>query len=463
MLQLIKKRLSSIAVKLFLSFWLITLLSITITRFISNQLEQESIIAPIHHGDLRQLHYASQRLSTRPATNIKVLLNKLPTPHDIDFVIKDPKSQQVFLNRTRHLRGIKDYLNKNELTHQTTVQFPFVRLTGPELIILNNHSYQLFIAHKTRPPAIGSIIMQLPVWLRYCIPLVVSLLLCWLLARTLTKPLIAIKQAATDIGNGNYQVRVAHAVKRNDEIGEMANSFNQMAEKLDANISAHQRLLADVSHELRSPMTRLQMALGLIQQASTDNPTIDKHLNRCEQEVTQLDKLITNILSLSRLENSFQQLAFTRVMLNELLHKIVTDNDYLVSEKSIHIKLNCPEQLMLNANETLLYSALNNIVGNAIKYTHSQGTIDINATTNNDNIVITIADSGVGVPEQQLPLLFHPFYRVSDARDRDSGGTGLGLAIAKQAIELHHGQIRAENNHSGGLIITLELPTKLTN
>ncbi len=461
MLQVIKKQLSSIPVKLFLSFWLITLLSISITRFVYHQLEQESIIAPTHHGDLRRLHHAGRKLSTRQFTSIHALLKKVPTPHDIDLVLKDVNSQQVFVNRERHLRGISEYLQKNEFTNVTTVQFPFVRLTGPELITLNNSQYQLYLAHKTRPPAIGSMIMQLPIWLRYFIPLTVSLLLCWLLARTLTKPLIAIKQAATDIGNGNYQSRVSQVVKRSDEIGEMAYSFDQMAEKLEANISAHQRLLADVSHELRSPMTRLHMALGLIEQASKENPTIDKHLARCEQEISQLDSLITNILSLSRLENSFQQLDFNSVNLSELLQKIINDNDYLTDEKSISIKLQCPEKLVLTANQTLLYSAINNIVNNAIKYSFPHGKVTINGADNGSIINLTITDNGIGVPEQQLSQLFYPFYRVSDARDRDSGGTGLGLAIAKQAVELHQGNIHAENNHSGGLTITLELPINI--
>ncbi len=460
MINSLKKIFSSIAVKLFLSFWLITIASIAITRFVSIQLEQEGIIVPIHHGDLHRLGFITRRIAHNSPSSVKELLRKFPIPNDESILLKDPQSQQVFHNRKRHLFSVAAYLGKNELTNQTSVQFPFARLTGPVDIKIQGKNYQLFLANRTRPPAIGSMLLQLPNWAKYVIPLLVSMSLCWLIARSLTKPLIAITKASADIGNGNYQVRVSDAANRNDELGEMAHSFNQMAEKLEANISAHQRLLADVSHELRSPMTRLQMALGLIQQSNKDNSFIDKHILRCEKEVSELDSLITNILSLSRLENNFQQITFERFAIDTLCKQLIEDNQYLADEKALTLHLICDNHLMIEANETLLKSALNNIVNNAIRYSPTDETITIDCQQVKQQLKISITDNGTGVPEQQLPLLFTAFYRVSDARERASGGTGLGLAIARQVIEIHHGVIKAENNHSGGLTITLELPIK---
>ncbi|WP_206483110.1 ATP-binding protein [Thalassotalea sp. G2M2-11] len=459
----IKKYLSSIAVKLFLSFWLITILSISITRFVSIQLEQESIIVPVEPSDLRQLQRISKRIDHKQPSSVESLLKHIPMPNNVNLLLKENDSSTVYANAKRHLRGIQHFLEKNNLSNVSTIQFPFVRLTGPKTINIQGKDYLLYITHRTRPPAIGSIIMQLPMWIRYLIPFVISFLFCWILARTLTSPLIAIKKASKAIGNGHYDTRVGKAVKRSDEIGEMATSFNQMAEKLENNINAHQRLLADVSHELRSPMTRLQMTLGLIQQANHNNPTVDKHLLRCEQEVTQLDSMISNILSLSRMENNFQAIEINEINLSQLIEKVIEDNQLIAEEKAITIHLNNAGTLQLDGNASLLGSAINNIIINAIKYCQQNGTITITTSVLNDSIRIAIADDGIGVDESLLAKLFTPFYRVSDARDRDTGGTGLGLAIAKQAVDLHHGSIQAANNHSGGLTITLELPIKQLN
>ncbi|GAA6204797.1 MULTISPECIES: ATP-binding protein [Thalassotalea] len=458
MLVKMKKALASIGVKLFLSFWLITLASIFITRLVSSQLEHQSIIIPTVQEDIYKLKKYAKRINKKLPKSPLAIIQRAPFPPGMSILIKDTNTQEVFHNHKRDSQTIASFLSKNSYSNLTTVQFPFARLIGPEHIQINQQDYQLFLVVNSKHPHFGSLFMQLPFWVRIIIPLLISLSFCWLLAKTLTRPIIAIKHAATEIGKGNYQARVIDGESRNDELGEMAKSFNQMAEKLTTNIHAHQRLLADVSHELRSPMTRLQIAIGLIESSAEQGKPVDKHISRCEREIGQLDQMISNVLSLSRMENTFQEADFVLLEVTSILKTAIEDAQYLANDKNIRIvnktKITC--QMLLD--ETQLLSALNNILINAIKHSEEQSDIEVQATISAGRLLITIADTATGVPEEQLPLLFNAFYRVSTARDRETGGTGLGLAIAKQAVAIHQGTISAANNASGGLTITLELP-----
>jgi len=416
------------------------------------------MIVENHSGDLRKLNILQKRITKKHPKSVQLVVSRTPTPDGVNILLKDPTNKKVINARKRYLKAIASYLEKNDIAHMTSIQFPYVRVTGPSIIEINSKKYQLYITTRTRPAAFSSILLRLPTWARFIIPLFVSVIVCWLLARTLTKPILSIKQASSQLGNGNYHVRVKDAIKRQDELGEMAVSFNQMAEKLASNIEAHQRLLADVSHELRSPMTRLQMTLGLIEKSVQAPDKTTQYISRCEREINQLDSLITNILSLSKMENSFQHIDSHPYYLQQLFSTALADVDYLAKENNIIFELQgCPD-IKVNINETLMLSALTNVLTNAIKYSLKNSKVTINYSSFKQSVIITIADSGMGVPEEQLSNLFEPFYRISTARDRETGGTGLGLAIAKQSIELHQGSISAQNNDGGGLTITIELP-----
>jgi two-component system sensor histidine kinase CpxA len=294
------------------------------------------------------------------------------------------------------------------------------------------------------------------------IPLLISMTISWLLARSLSKPLLKIKDTATTFGNGDFTARVQQVSRRSDELGVLAKSFNTMAEKLEQGISAHQRLLADVSHELRSPMTRLQIALALANKSAENPKELEKHLLRCELEVTRLDDMIADVLTLSRLENTYQQILLADVDLHDLLQTIIDDAQYIANEKSIIIEQELTKPCYLFADSQLLASAMQNILTNAIKYSPENTMINVSLQQSIEQLEITIKDAGMGIPEHALPELFKPFYRVSDARERTTGGTGLGLAIAQQAVMAHQGTIKAENNHSGGLTITINLPLNIS-
>jgi two-component system sensor histidine kinase CpxA len=466
MINKISRSFSSIGFKIFLSFWLFALSTIIATRFISAQMAESSIVVAANHIDQQKLNRLAKRIEIDNISALNILQNRRKKPHE-EIIIKDINSGEVTSDKKRFLRELVDYLEINSFSTMTSIQFPQARITGPKNITLDDKEVQLYLVTRGKSRHFDSFIMQLPNWLKLAIPIFVSSLLAWLLARTLSKPILAIKRAATDIGNGKLDARVENAHKRKDELGSLATSFNTMAEKLSQNLTANQRLLADVSHELRSPMTRLQLAVGLAQQ-SINNPELQKkHLSRCELEVTRLDEMISDVLSLSRLENTFQKVNFQTVCLDTLLADICQDCQYLADEKNILITTNDFFTLNLLADQNLLSSALSNVIINAIKYSpkSSEVTISMHSTTHNqqNSIDIIISDNGNGVPQDSIEKLFQPFYRVDEARDRNSGGTGLGLAIAQQAVLAHNGEIKAKNKVNGGLSVTITLPISTKN
>ncbi len=231
-----------------------------------------------------------------------------------------------------------------------------------------------------------------------------------------------------------------------------------MAEQLQKNQTAQQRLLGDVSHELRSPMTRLQMALGLAQQESTTQSAREQYLQRCQLEIERLNQMIEDALALSRLENTLKTIEKKNLNFTALVQKIIQEEQFVANETSIQITLSAEKAIELAGDHNLLFSAISNVITNAVKYSPDNSIVEVSLSINEEFATLVICDNGIGVPKASLGELFTPFYRVNLARDRKTGGTGLGLAIAKQAIIAHQGNIFAKNNKVKGLSVTIQLP-----
>ncbi|XQW85391.1 ATP-binding protein [Thalassotalea piscium] len=459
MLKRLTKSLSSTAFKLFIAFWLFAILSMVLTRVISSQLAEESILMPLHKKDISKLSRVIKRIEKSRKLTLNNLVAKSPSFKGEAILIKAIDTNKVYASKKPFLTPLIPYIEKNSFHNPSTIQFANARITGPLNTTIENTQYQLYIVVPSGSPHFRSYVLQLPAWARIGIPIIVSMLLSWLLARSLSNPLLKIKSAAAKIGNGQLTTRVdTKTTKRNDELGDLGRSFNQMAEKLEQNITAHQRLLGDVSHELRSPMTRLQMAIGLSLQSIDNKEALTTHLARCELEVSRLDEMIAEVLSLSRLENTIQYLTLQSCDLCALLTSSITDCQYVANDRAITINATMPEKCIVQADNNLIISAITNILSNAVKYSHSNSKIEVTMSCYEDRITIAFSDTGPGVPEESIDRLFQPFYRVENARDRTTGGTGLGLAIAQQAILAHNGKIFAKNNPSIGLTVEIELP-----
>jgi two-component system sensor histidine kinase CpxA len=285
-------------------------------------------------------------------------------------------------------------------------------------------------------------------------------LVCFLLARYLTAPLDRLRRATERYAAGDLGTRVAPTLgKRRDEVAELAQAFDHMAQRLQELMMSQRQLLSDVSHELRSPLARLQVALGLARQRTDGRAAAE--LDRIERETERLNDLIGQLLSLARLESGVALTEREAVDLVELLASVASDADFEACAAHRRVELGSTTPATIHGDARLLHSAIENIVRNAVRHTAENTAVTLSLQRDGgkpDNWRITIRDHGPGVPEAMLPRLFEPFVRVGDARDRASGGYGLGLAIAQKAVRLHGGEIAARNEPEGGFSIVVALP-----
>ncbi|MFM2288883.1 MAG: hypothetical protein RL684_2026, partial [Pseudomonadota bacterium] len=244
---------------------------------------------------------------------------------------------------------------------------------------------------------------------------------------------------------------------RRDELAMLAVDFDAMAARLSALLNAQQQLLRDVSHELRSPLARMQIALGL---ARRPQANLQQELDRIEQEAQRLDELIGEILSLSRLEDPVRPMESAPVAIDELLEELLDDARIEAAPRQVTLRLELDTALGLNGDHELLHRALENVVRNAVRFSPDGAEVLLEARRQAEGLLLAVSDAGPGVPPEHLQRIFEPFYRVASARDRDSGGHGIGLAIASRVIRLHGGTIRALNRSPSGLRVEILLPAQ---
>lgn len=298
--------------------------------------------------------------------------------------------------------------------------------------------------------------------LRLGIAFVLSGILCFVLARYFTIPIQRLRNAMQQVSAGDYSVRTMTSSQKvhNDELKLLAQDFDSMTEKVEQTLLNQARLIKDVSHELRSPLARIQVALGLAQQRGVDEVAPELHV--IENEVQAIDELIEQILSLPQQNIELDD----AVDVIGLLKHCIDDCALEAANKSVHFDFKHDDiEAIIATRGRLLDSAFGNILRNAVNYSPENGLITVNCSTLNDHYLVNISDQGKGVSNDQLTHLFEPFYRTSEARDRNSGGHGLGLAIAKRSVLLHHGEIIASNisdDHTdgevSGLKVTISLP-----
>ncbi|MGA9472783.1 MAG: ATP-binding protein [Terriglobales bacterium] len=294
------------------------------------------------------------------------------------------------------------------------------------------------------------------------IALLSSGLVCYLLARSMTSPITRLRQAAQSLAAGDLTARTgAPAGGPRGEMVELMRDFDRMAERLEGLVDSQSRLLKDVSHELRSPLARLSVALGLARQRSTSE--IEGQLDRIELEADRLNQLIQRLLTIARLESGADGIRKSSLSLRELVENVAHDAEYESAGRHIRVDADGDDEFLVDADPDLLRSAVENVVRNATRYTAAGTTVEAKLerqhNSNGEEMVIRVGDSGPGVPDASLAKIFEPFYRLDDARNRQTGGAGLGLSIADRAIRLHGGQISASNRKEGGLEVEIRIPT----
>lgn len=286
--------------------------------------------------------------------------------------------------------------------------------------------------------------------------LIASLLFSGLLAWYFTRPIRTLRRACRAVAEGRLDTRVSPVMgNRRDELGELGENFDFMAGRLNQLLTAQRQLLHDVSHELRSPLARMQAAIGIAQQQPGKVPDT---LVRLERETQRISDLVGELLLLSRLETDVEHQQAERIDINTLLHGLVEDARFEASQTQLAITLDSSADACVVGQRVLLQRALENVIRNAVKFSAADGevrvSLQVEPTTQLVHVIVD--DRGPGVDEQELELLFQPFYRGRQAMRRE--GTGLGLTIARRAVEALGGRISACRRPGGGLRVTLSLP-----
>ena len=444
--------------RIFRSFWLaiVLILAGTVTVAVSAAIQRRDEVPWVQRGELfaqaddafenggpDALRDWLQSIATEAAfsrtyvvgPNGRDLLNR-PLPHFL---------QQVPLNgRTKH--GTK------------TVHSGAIAPVGGALVLVapDGSTYHVVIGSLHEHGLLfGELQLPAVAAATLAIALLVSTVICFFLTRHLVGPIDRLRQATREMSAGNLSVRMLPRLKgRQDDLALLAADFDTMAERVQTLLESKQQLLRDVSHELRSPLTRLQLALSL---ARREDGGTERQLTRIAAEADRLEQLIARILKLVRLERPASAFQGVPVDVGKLLAMIVQDVGIEAEARNCTVSVRADAGLEVAGDPELLRSAFENVIRNAVRYGPSGSAVVVTAGRR-EWIEVSVRDHGPGVPEKDLRLIFEPFYRVDAARDRAGGGEGLGLAIAARAIAVHGGSIEARNVPDGGLEVAMRLP-----
>ncbi len=392
---------------------------------------------------------------------------QLEEDRNIHMYLLNNAGQDV-LDRTLP-KYVKEALSERSLTQENTPPY-FVGIAKkrqkynliftPIVSQQGNHYLAITDLPPIKRTAVHAISTPQNLGLRLLTVIVIGGLITAWITWYLTRPVNKLRRATQEWSTGNLSARIGTNLgTRQDEIAALGRDLDHMAERLQNLMQNQQQLLSDISHELRTPLARLQIALGLARQRT--NGMAEAELDRIEREAERLNDMIGQILSVVRLEAATQVENKEETDVVDLLNAITNnaqfENSSTQKTASIQIANAIPK---IQANSQLIYSALENVIRNAFRYTPHNTNIDIQVKySSSDKVIhITVRDQGSGVPEDKLNQIFEPFFRVAHARERDTGGYGLGLAIVKRAVELHGGKVSAENAADGGLKIHVTLP-----
>jgi two-component system sensor histidine kinase CpxA len=278
-----------------------------------------------------------------------------------------------------------------------------------------------------------------------------AVLFCYLLAYHLTKPLRALEKTVARFGQGDFSARVRST--RSDEVGQLAHEFDDMAARIETLLDAERRLLLDISHELRSPLARLGVAVELARSGEDR----EQALNRIQKESDRLNELVGQLLQVTRAEGDPSLLRQVPVQMDDLVAELVHDTEIEADARGSKLRLEMGAPVTVTGDPELLRRAVENVIRNAIRYAPPDTTVEVTLGRDNGACVVSVRDYGPGVPEESLSRIFDPFYRVETDRNRKAGGVGLGLSIARRAVVLHRGELKARNMHPG-LMVELKLP-----
>lgn len=455
----------SLFVKIFLWFWLATILIIGATLVLT------SLIAPYSPmwGEGRQVRrlahegqWAVRILEQQGPEAVRAFLEERERRPGTRYFLFNENSETV--TGRPPASDVKDLANRAKESGVTEYKRLEKSILLAQSVYGSSDNHYIIVAELPHRPRFS------PLWrflnprflgIRLLAIFLVASIFCSWLAWYLTAPIRKMRTATQQIAEGDLKTRVgSYFGRRRDELADLGRDLDVMAERIESLITSQSRLLRDISHELRSPLARLNVALELARQRSGDDA--GSSLDRIEREAKRLNELIGQLRTLTLLESGAEDMDRKPIDLSLLVKGIADDADFEARNRGRTVSLVLNENVTVKGSEELLYRALENVVRNAVRYTAEGSAVEISlqrkGISGKETAVFTVQDHGPGVPEPNLGLLFQPFYRISDARDRHSGDMGIGLSITDRAVRLHGGTVKAENHPEGGLLVTITLP-----
>ncbi|EEX93482.1 two-component sensor protein [Vibrio orientalis CIP 102891 = ATCC 33934] len=452
-------KITSLYGRIFAIFWFTMFLVLVAVLSLPHLDPRKARDIPADHYDRLIDIKTSIEKKFRNEDNLARVLYKLEEPKRSPkdprprFFVTDLEGNILTTQDRKHYkyRALQNFITSVEVPGQPQQKlYGHYMVAGPLPITLAKEDLLLYVGVKwNEPPPFLLRMFDKPFQLLFAVMLVSTPLLLWL-AWALSQPARKLERAAKRVAKGEFVVDPA-LEKGTSEFRQAGASFNQMVEAVNQMISGQQRLLSDISHELRSPLTRLRMANALATRKQGESP----ELTRIDTEAQRLEQMIAELLELSRMQADSHLTREEQPMVS-LWEAILSDAQFEAEQMNKTLTFNAIPDQVISGNPKLLMSALDNIVRNAIYY--GKDRIEVEMSTSESQIVIAVDDNGEGVPEQELDAIFRPFYRVSTARDRHSGGTGLGLTITESAIRQHSGSIIAKRSKLGGLRVEITLP-----
>lgn len=444
-----------LAFRLFSWFWLVLLLTIGGAWLLAQHLHEETQIRRLSPDSAEKLAPLFKTLYQ--ADSLEEFSKRINRRDHNRWLVVEPESNRVLNSEILPKRFDRNWLT--ELSQLDKPRLLFHKNTfvaGPFLVNFKGRPLALYQV-RLRPQPQGWMLANLPSYALPILLIVVSALASILLALTITKPLRQLQQKHADFAAGDLLARVQGPAKRVDELGELSRGFNLMADKIADLLQNQQRLLRDVSHELRSPLTRAQLAIALEQRQGGG-----EQLPRLQQELERIDQLLEELLTFSRLDAGQYQLQCQELDLSELIEEMFHVNQLDAEQKQLQLRYQGAAPALFHGDSRLLGRAFENVLRNAIKYSPIGAEIIVRIQHSAQQLELTILDQGPGIPAEHLEHIFEPFFRVSDSRNSQTGGTGLGLAIAAQVARQHGGTLHASLVDTGGLAVTFNLPLRNT-
>jgi two-component system, OmpR family, sensor histidine kinase CpxA len=443
--------------RIFFSFWLALALSLVIAILITIAMRPERKLSAIEALQPRFLDEAADAYCNGGTARLEEYLRYLRDNQHIHSMLFDehgpvvphpvrPWFTETFLGKRRTADTFVGRLNPH-------FQMLKTEGTGPDgrryTLVTELPPGQNAMFGPGGVPGLGILIAVLS-----------SGLVCYFLASYLTSPILRLRKAAQKLAAGDLSARVGKVGRSKDEVSQLVHDFDTMAEQIEKLVNAQSRLLKDISHELRSPLARMTVALELARQRT--GTEAEGVLDRISLEASRMNELIGSLTTIARLESGTGTVKKVSVHLEEIVEEVARDADFEAQARNCRVEAEILDELPVEGDPALLRSAIENVVRNATRYTREGTTVKVRAEKlqrqNSTQSLIAVTDYGPGVPEDALERIFQPFYRIDDSRGRSTGGVGLGLAITDQAVRLHGGSVTASNLPEGGLSVEIRLP-----